>query len=134
VRRSLHTLNPTALFKNRLSARLIFYSLAAVLSSCATNKKPAYRPEAAADSWQFQLTVGGTPTPEMEAVLADLEACLARSLEIKGAAQDACLIGCLRSGEGRNVGGGCFHVCNYPMQSWTPPAGWDECKAAIPKP
>jgi len=37
---------------------------------------------------------------------------------------DACYVRCYATGEGRGIGGGCDHICNYGgRQAWSPPVG-----------
>ena len=69
--------------------------------------------------------------------LSEIEQCRLRLLAARCNAKDKCLINCIISGEGQNVGGGCFHNCGhvlvtsdgsyYECPEWTPPKNWDDC-------
>src|SRR5262249_46137906 len=72
--------------------------------------------------------------PDQLVELREFEDCLANSLEKRGEPKDSCLIDCLRSRKGESTAGGCFHVCNYPMQSGQAPVGWRDCKLRQSRP
>ena len=61
-------------------------------------------------------------------VLDSEERCLIGLLEARGGERDQCLVECMKSGEGRCVGGGCWHMCRTPMDKWEQPPGWDRCE------
>jgi len=43
---------------------------------------------------------------------------------------DPCFVQCFASGSARNIGGGCYHMCNYSLwKPWSLPAGWEKCYA-----
>lgn len=41
---------------------------------------------------------------------------------------DACFVKCFASGNARNIGGGCYHMCNYSLwKPWSLPDGFNKC-------
>ena len=71
-----------------------------------------------------------------QAQITEKEKCQVRLLCARGTRTDACLIKCILTGEGKNVGGSCYHSCDglyvrvdglWVPCEWTPPAGWDQC-------
>jgi hypothetical protein len=71
-----------------------------------------------------------TPNPT-GARLSTEELCQIRLLREHCSLNDACLISCLTEGAGRNVAGGCWHVClSQEKGKWSEPAGFGRCAAA----
>ena len=98
-----------------------------------SDREPRVRDAAAEPGCPVRfLRVGGTcvetttctPPP---AVLDDEEKCTVALLEARRGAGDDCLITCMKAGEGRCVGGGCWHLCRTPMDTWKQPPGWSDC-------
>jgi hypothetical protein len=63
--------------------------------------------------------------------LTPYERCALRAYAARCAPADSCVIRCLASGNARNIGGGCWHVCyaytDVPMTP--PPPGQEACDA-----
>ena len=76
---------------------------------------------------------GGGPAdcsdlPEASVELSERDRCRVFLLAARCTVADKCLVACIRNGEGKNIGGGCFHICNaYRQWVWEPPTGWDTC-------
>ena len=65
-------------------------------------------------------------------VLTAAEACWVKELAAQCSPANDCLVACLASGQARQTGGGCWHVCwpNVPgFDSWQEPRGAAQCKA-----
>lgn len=59
------------------------------------------------------------------------EQCAVEVFRARGLEGDECMADCIESGEGRSVGGGCYHLCfAYSDLEWPEaPAGLDSCYA-----
>jgi hypothetical protein len=71
------------------------------------------------------------------AALSSKEKCEVESLRARCNAADDCLVTCISSPDGRNVGGGCAHVCFdtlHNFREWKEPAGWGQCSTLREKP
>ena len=61
------------------------------------------------------------------------EQCAIDVLRVREAAGDDCMANCIESGEGRNIGGGCQHLCfsftevGSEKIEWSRPAELDSC-------
>ena len=71
----------------------------------------------------------GMAVPKVQ--LTTYERCALRAFAARCTSEDSCMIRCLASGVGRNVGGGCWHLCYaytgvamYPL-----PPGQEVCEA-----
>ena len=71
----------------------------------------------------------GLAQPKIQ--LTTYERCALRAFAARCTPDDACMIRCLTSGQGRNIGGGCWHVCYaYTGVPMTPlPPGQEACEA-----
>ena len=62
--------------------------------------------------------------------LSAREQCQIEKLVARCTAADDCLVSCISSPHGSQVGGGCGHVCfSGPHRSEPKPPGWNECNA-----
>jgi hypothetical protein len=60
--------------------------------------------------------------------LTALEQCQIAKLRASCTPAHDCLITCMSSPEGHNVGGGCQHVCFSALHKYAPePKGWASC-------
>ncbi|MFC5491373.1 hypothetical protein [Dokdonella soli] len=62
--------------------------------------------------------------------LTSRESCLIEKLRERCDIADDCLVSCIASGQGREVGGGCWHICfevKNDLSKWKPPQGMDSC-------
>ncbi len=65
-----------------------------------------------------------------EATLGTGDRCVLELMAQRCGSLDACFVNCWASGRGRNIGGGCTHLCNYSlMKPWSLPDGFDKCYA-----
>jgi len=72
-----------------------------------------------------------TPVSD-DIILKDHESCWLKLIRARCGSEDACLATCLARGEGRRIGGGCWHVCGtYRVVDWEEPEGWSECNHAV---
>jgi len=63
--------------------------------------------------------------------LTEKEACQIDKLKNRCTPADDCLTACLASGQGREVGGGCWHLCfdnKFDLSKWTSPTGISQCE------
>lgn len=71
-------------------------------------------------------------TPAKNIALSAAEACWVEALSAQCSPANDCLARCLSSGQAREIGGGCWHVC-FPnasaYASWQEPAGSARCGA-----
>ena len=57
------------------------------------------------------------------------EKCQIEKLSARCTAADDCLVSCIASPQGHQVGGGCSHVCSGQHRGESKPPGWNECDA-----
>ena len=62
---------------------------------------------------QCQEKREGTASIQLGVEPSEAELCLLEVLRPRCDAVDTCLVDCITSGEGQNVGGGCFHLCEW---------------------
>ncbi len=58
------------------------------------------------------------------------EACYVALLRERCGPGDSCLVECITSGRARDIGGGCYHLCNYGGKrwpNWQLPGGHERC-------
>ncbi len=63
--------------------------------------------------------------------LTEREVCQIGKLKRRCTLADDCLVACLASGQGRQVGGGCWHICfetKFDLSKWTSPTGLSWCE------
>lgn len=69
-------------------------------------------------------------SPPKGIVLTPREGCLIEKLSVRCDMADDCLVSCIASGQEREVGGGCWHICfeaKNDLSKWRPPVGMDSC-------
>lgn len=68
--------------------------------------------------------------------LSPSDYCAVEVLRARGLEGDVCLADCIERGGGKNIGGGCHHVCfAYSTLEWPEaPAGPDSCEALADAP
>jgi hypothetical protein len=65
-----------------------------------------------------------------EAKLNTGDKCVVKLMAERCGSLDACFVKCFASGRGLNVGGGCYHLCNYSLwKPWALPGDWEKCYA-----
>ena len=79
-------------------------------------------------------TTGRLPAP----ILTTYDHCMIDALRKRKTAEDDCLAECFERGTGRNVGGGCYHICfayrdDRDLGAWTQPEAWQACEVLRPK-
>lgn len=60
------------------------------------------------------------------------ELCLVDKLKARCSVADDCLVSCIVSGKGREIGGGCWHICfqeRNDLSSWNEPDGFRDCQS-----
>ena len=82
----------------------------------------------------FLKTLNGrcAAQPGPQVVLSAAEQCWVKELAAHCSPANDCLISCLASGQGRRIGGGCWHVCwpNVPgFDEWQAPTRSARCKS-----
>ena len=63
--------------------------------------------------------------------LTEKEVCQIDKLKGRCTPADDCLVACLASGQGRQVGGGCWHICfqtKFDLSKWASPTGLSRCE------
>ena len=68
--------------------------------------------------------------PQPGVVLSARERCEIEKLSARCNAADDCLVTCMSSPDGRNAGGGCWHICFetlHDLRSWNKPNDWERC-------
>ena len=98
--------------QSRLRPRAILFLATSLLSACATRNPIQMVPTTAAlarcqkaQDCSAPIAAGVTPSEE--------ESCLLAVLRPRCDAVDKCLVDCIANGEGKNIGGGCFHLCGW---------------------
>jgi hypothetical protein len=116
--------------------RFLFPLALFMLASCATSSSKRHV-EAQASRQCEEPGNCATLTLAPGVVLSPREACWASLLKSRCNAHDTCVLKCLLSGEGRTVGGGCFHICANTLTRVggellpcpnTPVPGWEQCQ------
>lgn len=118
-------------------ARVLFVALFALLAGCgmSSNTPP---------SAKVLEAVLPPPPPDVGGInqfhsceakprrnLSSREQCQIAKLTARCTAADDCLVSCITSPQGYQVGGGCSHVCFFGPHPGEPkPAGWTECDAS----
>jgi hypothetical protein len=109
---------------------------------CATSThSPSRVPSPAANAEAQAACASGdcSSLPEPSAGLTPKESCQVALLRQRCTATDSCILRCLLDSSGKNVGGGCFHVCGNIVvrvrgnlvacpRPWQPPPGWEACR------
>lgn len=86
---------------------------------------PPPRPPDVGDIGQFQ-SCKAKPRRNLSA----REQCQIEKLADRCTPADDCLVSCITSPQGHQVGGGCSHVCFFGLHRGEPkPPGWSECDA-----
>ena len=111
-----------------------------LLSACAEERSPSTTQAAGSaivpppPDLSFLATLDGTcqvaSLPSVQLTAA--EACWVEALVAECSPASDCLARCLTSGQGRLIGGGCWHACSFPTQhfaGWREPAAAERCRA-----
>jgi hypothetical protein len=62
-------------------------------------------------------------------VLSVGKRCQLDQLKSRCHVDDRCLASCIAQGAGKNIGGGCWHLCfAYRNEKWIEPDGWEDCE------
>ena len=60
--------------------------------------------------------------------LSEEEKCVISLYHERGLESDKCMISCMLNGEGKNIGGGCQHICfGYSDLKWVPLPETENC-------
>ena len=69
--------------------------------------------------------------PSKVAALPPADKCMLKSLTARCTQSDDCLVQCLVSKDGPQIGGGCWHACfetKFNLAKWSPPSGAERCR------
>ncbi len=105
--------------RNAAIAALLGLSALAVGCRGARHPAPSARDTARAEAASLRDSVALTP----------YERCALRAYQERNDRGDDCMIRCLARGAGRNIGGGCWHICYaYTGRPMILPPGLDRCR------
>ena len=90
----------------------IFLVAVSLISACATRNPIQLVPTPEALARCEEMRDCSSPIAA-GVTLSEEESCLLAVLRPRCDAVDKCLVDCIASGRGQNVGGGCFHLCGW---------------------
>jgi len=119
--------------------RFVALVLLAGVAACTSGR--GYRSQTEADEACRATEDCSGITLDAGVILSPQDQCWALILRRRCNPYDKCILKCLLSGDGRSIGGGCWHLCGhifvsvngtlYPCPS-TPIPGWEACEATSP--
>jgi hypothetical protein len=116
--------------------RSVVLGLLTVLTVGACSSQPRRVRVAMPDELPCAVSHNCTSVPADGIDLSEGEQCWLSLVATRCSAIDKCIADCLVLGEGRDVGGGCFHICGNVFSLtdqgtvhciWDDPDGWDRC-------